>query len=302
MNMLKKFVLFSLIAIGLTACGKSYEIPPAHVGKIYGSTGPQEGILKSSKGRLPMCVFICDNIVLLEASDQMFKEDLEIFMPQDKLLLQYDVRGIVQIDDDNKDTINRIFDRVTASDTAEERIKRIDLEQVYQIYVQNNIRTITRSVLSKYTIAQVLENPDMIAKEMQDQLNVVLKNSPVKVIQFGVARLTPPKVIIAAQETAQERRIQIERAQAEKEILLKRAEADYEVAEKDRAIRILKARTTKEENEIIAASVTPQWIQFRNLEVMESIGKSESTVFFPYQMMDSVGLNNRVMNTTGGKQ
>ena len=50
----------------------------------------------------------------------------------------------------------------------------------------------------------------------------------------------------------------------------------------------------RDQNKIIAASITPEFLAYKRLEVMKEVGRGSSTVFFPVDMMNHVGVNNRL--------
>lgn len=96
--MFKIFATLMLV-VGLTACGTRVEVPPAHVGKIMTKDGYREGVIGTSKFRLEPCISYCDKLVLLPVADQASIENMEIFMPQDKLTLKVSIRTNLTITD-----------------------------------------------------------------------------------------------------------------------------------------------------------------------------------------------------------
>ena len=118
---LQKFGLLvaclSMFVLLLSSCvGPQKEVPPAYVGKISGSKGLEDTLLTPSKFRLEPCFLwrSCENLILIEASDQSIKEAMNLYMPKDDLNLEFDVRGTLTISDD-QNNVEKIFSRITAN-------------------------------------------------------------------------------------------------------------------------------------------------------------------------------------------
>lgn len=262
--------------MSVVACGERVEVPPAHVGKILTPEGYRESSVPPSKFRLDPCIWYCDKLVLLEAADRGIKESMNLFMPKDQLNMSFDIRATISISND-KTTVDTIFDRVPATDQN----NKISLDKVYNTYAQQKFRSVTRSVLSNYTINEVAANRQLVETALFDQLQKELAPTPIKLLQLGLADVQFPEVIVKAKEIAKEREVEIEKAQAERQIALTRAEAELELAKKDRLVRLEKARTIKEENELTSQSVTNKYLEYKKLEVMEKIAESGSAIYVP---------------------
>jgi len=81
------------MAFALAGCGERVEVPPANIGKVMTSKGYQEGFQPTSKFRLDTCWAgtACDKLVLLDVSDRSKAETIEVFMPEDKLLMSVQI-------------------------------------------------------------------------------------------------------------------------------------------------------------------------------------------------------------------
>lgn len=272
--------LFMLVMPILTACGTVVEIPPAHVGKLSTSDGLQAGIIQPSKLRLSNMCMVCDNLVLAEASDYAIKEEMPIFMQQDTLNLKVEIRGTVAITSDEKN-IEKVFDRVPAMPMAEnERVSKIGISIVYVTYAQPIIRETTRTIITKYNIKQVMENRDAIGQEIWQAVRERLASTPITLVQFGLADVQPPSVIVEAQEASKTREIAIQRAEADKQVSLKVAEAAYEVAVKQQQVDLKEAETQVLVEEKLSRSVSPAFIAQRSLRVLEVLAGSNNKIMF----------------------
>lgn len=296
MNKIKALCCVLIASVALAACGKKIEIPPAHVGKVLTKDGFREDILAPSKSRLEPCFFYCDSLVLVEASDYAVEESLVVFMPKDELNMTVDVRGVYQINNSDTKVINGIFNRITAEPTNETNVSIITANKIYNTYVVQVIRENVRSFLTQYTINDIQENRESINALLIEHIREKTKHLPIQPTQFGMADVQLPKVILEAKEAAKQREIAIQQEEANKLVALTKASAELEIAEKDRAVRLLRARTTKEENQIMAAAVTPTFLQYRYLEVLQDMANNPNTVFLPYDALQTPGASIKMFN------
>ena len=104
---MKKFMMIVVMALGvlLAGCGQRVEVPPAHVAKIVSKDGYQENLIPTSKFRLAPCLAYCDRLVLLDVSDKSYTENLEIFIPEDKLNLTVSVRTTLSVNPKDRKSV-----------------------------------------------------------------------------------------------------------------------------------------------------------------------------------------------------
>lgn len=265
-----------LMSVALTGCGEMVEIPPAHVGKMSTGAGLQEGTLPPSKIRINRggCPFsACDGIILVETSDQAIKEEIVLFMPQDKLNLTVEIRGTISI---APAAAEAVFSRITADPTGQEHVSLIKITKVYLAYAQPIIKEQVRQVVASYTIAEVMENRERISHEMAQKVSAALKGTPITVANFGFANVQPPQVIIDAEQSAKQREIAVKQAEADKLVALKQAEAALEVARKQQEVDLLEAETQVLVNKKLAEGVNNAFIAQRGLGVLEELAKSDN--------------------------
>ncbi len=266
------FMLLSVLF--LTGCGTKVEVPPAHLGKVLTKNGFSPETIPPSKFRLEPCIAYCDKLIVLEASDNPFKESMTLFMPKDKLNIDVDVRGTFSITSDKK-TVNTLFDRVTADNAPENILAHgiIRARKVYKTYGEQALRGIVRSELVKYSIAELLLNRDIIAAKIHQAITEKLQesNTPIVISRFELADIQPPKVIVDAQEAAKKREIAVQQAEADARVKMVEAERALEVAKKQRLVEREKALAIAEQNKIAAKSITPELIKYRQLEIAEKV-------------------------------
>lgn len=277
-----------LLTILLVGCGNTVEIPPAHVGKLSTSSGFQKGLIPPSKIRLDRFCFVCDSLILVEASDFPIKEDMKIFMPKDELNIALEVRGTFSIASDEKN-VTQIFDRIGA--VGEGDVKKIGIEKVYKTYGEPIIREAVRSLITTYSIETLMNNRDAIGKELERVVREKLKATPGTIRYFGLADIQPPPVIVEAQEARKRREVAIGQAEADKLVKLKEAEAALEVAMKQQEVDLKEAETQVLVDKKLAEGVSQAFVAQRALKVLETMAASPNKVFFmPMEAMSNPGM------------
>lgn len=293
-SFITKAALLTAVAFGLSGCivGEKVEVPPASVGMVLGKNGYQGDIVPPSRFRLPVCFLNCDKLVVIEAGDIGKKEAMTVLMPQDNLDLGIDVRFTLALSED-KSQILSVFDRVVPTSLPSGNFGT-SLEQVYSVYGQSVVRNIVRSTLSEYQISEIAANQAAVSEKLRQEVSNALAKTPLEIKQFGLADIRFPAIITQAREAAQSRKIDIERAEADAQVKIREAQARLEVTRAEREADLLAAETISEQNRILAEGVTSEVLRYMELEVLKKMAQNENTIFFPVDMMDSVGLQNRL--------
>jgi hypothetical protein len=280
--MLKYFKLAVIMCVlfAVVGCGPRVEVPTAHVGKRSTTSGLQEGIIQPSKFRLQFQWpgTTGDSLILVEAADYPAIEKMQIFMPKDELNISLEVRGTFAISS-NDQNVNKVFARISPQKIAD-RISKIGMQKVYGTYAQPVIRETTRSIITNYSIQEVMSNREAIGQELAVAIKERLKNTPITTIYFGLADVQPPEVIVIAQESAKKREIAIKEAENEKMVSLKKAEAAYEVAIKQQQVDLKEAETHVLVNKKLTEGVNEAFVTQRALKVLNALAENNNTVFF----------------------
>lgn len=265
MNKFMKFVLLAFLAIGLTACGKRVEVPPAHVGKIITKDGYREGVIGTSKFRMEMCFAYCDKLVLLDVSDQAYTENMEIFIPEDKLKLRVAVRVNLTVDRKGAESL---FDSLPPQSEGEsDRISSIGRDVAYKTYAQQIILTETREYLSQHSIAEIASSLEKLNADLRVRLSKALGDrTPFSVRYVGITDIKYPDIITEAQENAAKRREEIQQEEARLEVSQVQLQRELQEAQLQRQIDVEKAHADAESDRVRASAITPAVIRLRELE------------------------------------
>ena len=268
----------------LAACGDRVEVPPAHVAKIMTKDGYKADTIGTSKFRLEWCWAYCDKLVLLDASDQAVSEKMELFMPQDKLNMAFDLRLTLIV---NPEKYEELFARIPPAN--QNGVDYIQWAKAYQTYAQQIVRAEAREYLSQFTIAEIASSREAINSQLSERLTKSINSkTPFQVRYVGLADIQYPKIIVEAQESAAQRREEIQKEEAQLEISKVSLERELQEQRLQRAIDVERAQAEAEVARIQAKSLTPEYIRYRELQILEKLATSENKVFVPSAMLDSV--------------
>lgn len=267
MRSFKRFASILALAAGaalLTGCGAQVEVPPAYVGKIMTKDGYQEAVIPTSKFRLAPCWNYCDKLVLLNAADTAYTEELSIFIPEDKLNLKVKVRATLSIDPTKVDSV---FNSVAPTE-SKDGATIISNEKVYATYAAQILQAEVREYLSKYSISEIASSNEKINADLSQNLgNTISKRTPFQIRHIGIVDLAYPKIITDAQESAAERREAVQKEEAQLAISKAQLERELQEARLQRAIEKEKAETEATAQKVLAESVDSRVLELRRLEI-----------------------------------
>lgn len=263
-NWLLRFALITIVALSLSACGERVEVPPAHVGKIMTKDGYREGLRPTSQFRLDFCVVYCDNLILLDISDKTMRENLTVFIPEDKLNLELGIQVTLSL---NKSEIEPLFNAIPPATGQGARVSTIAWDQVYNTYAQQIVLTETREYLSQYSIAQIASSLEKVNADLRDALQArIEERTPFNVRYVGITDIKYPAIITTAQENAAERREQIQQEEAQLQISVVKLQRELQEAQLQRQIEVEKAETEAAAQRIQRESVDQRVLELRRIE------------------------------------
>ena len=285
-------VMIAMFLQGCFLAGDRVEVPAATIGKVMGREGYREGVIPTSRFRLDACIVYCDRLVTMSIADFSVTEPMNLFMPQDRLEMSFDLRLTIT---PNPEQYDSLFNRIAPNADG-----NISIGSAYETYAQQIIRSEAREILSKYTIAQVASSREAINAELTGALvQTINERTPFQVRYLGIADIGYPDIITQAQEAAAERRERIQQEEAQLEISKVELERELQEERLKRAIAMEKAQAEAEVNLILANSVTPAYIKYRELEALDKLAVSPSTVWVPTSLLDTVAGQVAVGTGTG---
>ena len=280
-----KLLAIGLIALGLAGCGEQVEIPSAMVGKVLTKDGYKEGVIRPSKFRLDPCMAYCDELVILNVSDQPRQEPMKLFMPKDKLNMDFVLQATLSVKESSYDDI---YTRISP-EMSEQGVRYIPVDKVYNTYAKQIIIAEAREFLSQYSINEIASNLEAVnaalTKKLTESIN---RMTPFQVRYIGISSLTYPDIIIKAQENAAERTERIRQEDAQLELSKVSLERELQEQRMQRTIDVEKAEAEAQVNKILADSMTDKYIQYRQMNILEQMANSQNKVFVPMEMLSSI--------------
>lgn len=264
--MKKKIAILGVGMVGLAllaGCGRSVEIPPAHVGKIMTKDGYRDNTIGTSKFRLDACVTYCDKLVTLDVSDKSTVETMSIFIPTDKLELQVSVQTTLSL---NQQRVDNLFGTLAPQDKGDGD-SIIPWSSVYGTYAKQIILTQTREYLSQYSISEIASSMEKVNSDLSIILaKAISEKTPFSVRYVGITQITYPKIITEAQENAAQRREQIQQEEAQLEISKVSLERELQEARLVNQINLEKAQGEAAAQRIQRETIDSRVLELRKLE------------------------------------
>lgn len=276
-----KIVIAALMMTVLTGCG-FYTVPPASKGKILSTSGYSVDVKETGKYLL----WGRDEMVILDTSTQTMAESVSVKM-QDNMTLNFQVRFRTRIAGNDK-VINAMFNDITHENY------QVSLPRVYAVYGKDVVQSVARSVVGKYKTEDVGVNFDKITNDLHQELVKRMVNSPLEVSNITLANIVYPEVITKAIEAQQERKLAIETEANNQAVEMVKKENELKLAQADYEIRMTRAKALRDENKTTAEGLNPMLLEYRRLEVLESMTKNNNAVFVPYEGLGSSGVSNRM--------
>lgn len=287
MNKFTKGIITLGMVIGLAACGRPVEIPPAHVGKIQTKDGMTDNVREPSKFRLDKCWAYCDKLVTLDVSDQRYQESFKTFMPKDDLELSYAVTMTMAIDPNKYDFI---FDNVPAKQ-LDDQLAIIEQMNVYKRYAESKVETILPEIVAEFKIAEIASDRGKVNDFIKSRLNKELSSTPFVLKHVGLTQVDYPEIITKAKENAAERREQEQQILAQRTLDLMKIETEKEVEKQRREVELMKAKTKA----LIAKEMmTKEYETLLKYETLDSMAKSTNKIIVPTEMLDGLAVQNQV--------
>lgn len=263
MKRLFSTALIAASALVLAACGSRVEVPPAHVGKIMTKDGYQENTIPTSKFRLPFCIWYCDKLVLMDASDKAKQEALTIFIPEDKLNLDIVMQVTLSIDPTKAENL---FKTIPPTESNGD-IGLIPWDFIYNTYAKQIVLTETREYLSQYSISEIAGSLEKVNSDLREALSKrIQERTPFTVRYAGITSIKYPDIITQAQENAAERRERIQQEEAQLQISKVTLERELQETRLRRQIELEKAQIEAKSQEIQREVVDDKVLKLRQLE------------------------------------
>lgn len=280
------------LSVLLAACGERVQVPPASVGKVMTSSGYKKGVIPTSSFKLETCLpwEACQKLVTLSTADNVVTEQMTLFMPEDRLNMNFTLQASLRV---KEDSVDGLFNSIPPKEDGRKTF--IPLDSVYSIYAEQVIRAEAREFLSAYSIDEVSSNLEAINQNLTQKLSKSInEKTPFEVRYIGLSDVKYPQIIVNKQEQAAERTEAIAQEQAQLQLAKVVMDRELQEAKMKRTIEVEKAMADAEVNRIIGDSITPKYVQYKQLEALTEISKSDNKIVVPFEMLNSIAAQNMI--------
>jgi regulator of protease activity HflC (stomatin/prohibitin superfamily) len=282
MNYVLAIMMLSTLFV-CTGC-QTKVVPPGTIVIVLESDGTSQIYTKGSYlawGR--------DRIYFVDTKLKSFTEQMKILC-NDNINMSVDVKWIGSFNP-TKENIKTIKEKVPAKTITTGDITgyQLSLVQFYNTAMKDIIRANTRSVVSKYSTDNIRESREKIQKEISSR---VLKrfNSlgyPVTSTDIMVSNLDYPPEITMQRKAIKAAQLENEKQAALARAAIEQAKREAGIAREQGKAQVERARADATANKIRSESLTPQIIQMRQWDVLETIaGKKGDLMIIPYGTID----------------
>jgi len=234
-------------------------------------------------------------MLLMEVGDANFKIPMNVLCADD-LNFKFEINILASVDQSSKDAILWAFENLNPTVPG-----LITTDQLFQTYIQPLAVEKSSKAIFRYATTEIAKNRAQVTEEVRTAVLEATKGLIIQVKQVSVSNLEFPPLIMAAQEARAQRQIEIETAKAEGEKKAATAQARVTLARIEANERLLRAQSQADSNRILASSVSPQLLAWRQYEVMEAAAGGANNMFLiPYTDTANKGLDTtRWMDSQG---
>ena len=302
MRRLIALMLLCACIIPLAGCGQ--VVPPGKKVIILHPSGEStikdKGVYKAW-GR--------DKLYFVDQKLKSFSEPLSILCADD-INMDVDVKAIMCFEVDTK-SVEFIKEKVPTTQVVDGDIQghELSLDKFYELGVKDILRSSARMVINKHETDDIRPNRESIEAELSNLFRERVKKLgyPLRVSAVLLSNIDYPQVVIDQRNAIKNAELEDQKraALAEAELAEMQRQAGIEV-EKAK-VRMITAQAQADENAILAGSLTPAYLSWRQLEVMENVStamaKGQNNVVFimPYEAISPDTLNTAMVRESVGQ-
>ncbi len=265
-------LVIGLIAIMLST-GCNEIVLPGHVGRTWEPGGFNGEVLAPGRHS---CWGRC-KMYQMESTDQTFKIPMSVLCA-DNLNFSFDIDVLVSVNLKNDEEVKAAFGNLKP---AEEQL--FTISQLFETYIRPVADQEARKVVSKYKTEELVQKRAVVIEEVRTAVTLATNTAILQVKRVTVGNLDFPDVITKAQERKAQMRVEIETARAEGQKTAARAQADLQLAKIRASKEMLEAQAISDANRIIAASISPQYLAYKQILAMEKAADGKNNMFLiPY--------------------
>ncbi len=262
---MRKQIITGLLALALafSITGCNEQVPAGHKGKILGKNGWQPEVFPPSKVWVET-VFTTtpEQLFTMETTTSKYTQPIKVKL-KDKLELKAVVIFTCRINTTKDSVVGALFNDMKMDDSV------VTTEEVYTKYGKQIVLQTAREIISQYNVDEVHANYARINGQLKVALATKLKGLPISLSNATIGEIQYPAIVTKAINEAKERRMAIEKEEAQVQIELTKKKGAEELAKADYKIKMLEAKRIRDYNAMTAKGITSQLLTLRKLELRE---------------------------------
>jgi len=305
MKRLISLFMVSMFVMMLTGCRYGAVVPPGKKVIILSADGEtaihEKGVYKAW-GR--------DRLYFVDQKLKSFEEKMEILC-EDDINMSVDVKCVLsfQVDETSIDFIKQKVPSVKTETGSEIAGYELSLDQFYNMTVKDIVRSSARNIISTYETDNIRPNRLKIEGDLSKMVTdrITALKFPLNISAVLVSNLDYPQVVIDQRNAIKNAQLEDQRAAALAEAAMAEAQRRAGVETEEAKVRMIKAQAQADENAILAESLTPEYLSWKQLEVMQSVStemaKGQNNVVFimPYEAISQDTMNTAMIRESVGQ-
>jgi regulator of protease activity HflC (stomatin/prohibitin superfamily) len=286
MNKYFSMVLAVLAMMIVTGCGQL--VPP---GKVVIVLDPQGGSTIFTKGVYK--TYGRDKAYFVDGKMKSFTEQMKILC-KDDINMDVDVKAVLSFKV-SEDSIEFIKTKVPTErvDTGDVTGYELSLEKFYDMTVKDIVRSSARNIVSQYITDDIRPNRETIEADLNENIRkrIAELKYPLDVSAILVSNIDYPDSVKEMRNKIKQVQLSEQEKAAIAQAALAEAKRNVAVEQERAKVKLVKAEAEAAENLILAKALTPQFLQWRQFEVMETIaselskGTNNTVYMMPYETM-----------------
>ena len=289
MKRIINILIVAVLSVTSMACTES--VPAGHMGRTWEPGGFTNELLKPGRHE---CYNRC-KMYLMESTDQTFQIPMQVLCA-DNLNFSFTIDVLVGVNKENKRAVLSAFQNLKPAGPY-----LFTVQQLFDTYIKPVADQEARKIVSSYRTEELVSKRPEVIEKVRAAVTKATNAAILKVKRVTVGNLDFPKVLTDAQVQKAKRKIEIETARAEGEKRAAKAEADLKLAKINAQRGLFEAQGIADANKILAASISPQYLAYKQILALEKAADGENNMFmYPYTDVVNRGIDTSKWLTSQG--
>lgn len=239
-----------------------------------------------------------DRLYFISNKLQAYEENNMRILCADDINMDVDVKALMSFDVKGAN-LDFIQEKIPATRSNEGDIEgwELSLDQFYRMAVKPIVRNAAREVISKYKTDDIRVNREKIAADTDTLVRERIEalGFPLQVSGILISNIDYPDVVIDQRNAIKNAQLEDQRKAALAEAEIAQAQRQVAIETENAKVRMIRAQAQADENKILTASLTPEFLMWRQMEMLEAVGPSTDMMLVPYQAITPDFMNTAIV-------